>query len=258
MDGQASEKRVIELSCDLGEASSPEEQAIEDALWPLISAVNVACGGHVGDAESMKYAVDQAARYGVALGAHPSYPDRVNFGRRSMALERHDLRESLLTQLDALAVIAASGGVSLDRVKPHGALYNDLHDDSDLATTVVEAIREIGQEIRVTASPNSQLSKVARERGAQVIAEAFADRRYRRDGSLVPRSEPDALLLDIEEASGQALHLARERSVVANDGTVVPIEFATLCIHGDMAGSVERAMRIRARLIETGFALLGP
>jgi UPF0271 protein len=238
---------VIELSCDLGEASDDEWRAVERELWLLIDAANVACGGHAGDEDSMRAAARTALDRGIILGAHPSYPDRENFGRRSLDIDPRELRKALIHQLSTFAKIAASEGVALQRIKAHGALYNDAHRDRALAEVLVEAVVGIDESISIVASDTSQMALAARDRGTHVIREAFADRRYMPDGSLVSRKDPDALL-SIEEAAEQAHMLATRREVIARGGSPLPLEFDTLCIHADTPNAVERARAIRQRL----------
>jgi UPF0271 protein len=223
---------VIELSADLGEGSPGEEQ-----IWPLIQRANVACGGHVGDAGSMREAARLAREHGVIFGAHPSYPDRENFGRKTMTLEAEVLRGSLRAQIAALRAFGA-----VQHVKPHGALYNDAHRDRALADVVVSALDPA---MAIVAPEASQMAAAARAAGLRVIREAFADRRYEPDGSLTPRSIAGSTLT-VEEAAQQAALLAREGVVVARDGTRVPVVFDTLCIHADMPGAVERLRAIAA------------
>lgn len=226
---------MIDLSADLGEGSPGEEE-----IWPLITSANVACGGHVGDAASMREAASLAARYGVKLGAHPSYPDREHFGRVSMPISAGGLRASLAAQISALRAFA-----NVQHVKPHGALYNDAHKDRALAQVIVEAIRLVDPAIALVASDRSQMAAAAHEAGTPVIAEAFADRRYEPDGSLTPRKLAGSTLT-IEEAAAQAELLVRDGVVIARDGSRVAIRFDTLCIHADMDGAVERLRAVRA------------
>jgi UPF0271 protein len=240
--------RRIDLSADLGEAESAAHLASEEALWPLITSANVACGGHAGDSASMSLAVERAIRYGVAIGAHPSYPDRANFGRISMRMETSALVDSLVEQIGALHRLAAGRGVPLRHVKAHGALYNDAHRDAGLATTLVESIRRVDPSMAVVTSSASQMRAAADGAGTPVLREAFADRRYRPDGSLVPRSEPDGLLIDVEEAAAQAVSLVETGSLIAQNGRRIDIEFDTLCVHADMANAVGRMQAIRAAL----------
>ncbi len=220
---------MIDLSADLGEGSPGE-----DEIWPLITSANVACGGHTGDEQSMRLAADLARRHGVRLGAHPSYPDRENFGRMSMQIPADDLRASLVAQISSLRAFS-----TVHHVKPHGALYNDAHKNRDLATVIVEAIRLVDPNIALVVPDHSQMAAAARDAGTAVIREAFADRRYEPDGSLTPRKIPGSTLT-IDEAAAQVALLAREGVVIARDGSRVPIAFDTLCIHADMEGAVER------------------
>lgn len=220
---------MIELSADLGEGSPGE-----DEIWPLIQRANVACGGHVGDAGSMRAAADAARRHNVILGAHPSYPDRENFGRKSMVMESAALRDALQMQIAALEAFAP-----VHHVKPHGALYNDAHRDLTLARIIVDAIE--GRSL--VAPAHSQMANAAREAGIPFIAEAFADRRYEPDGSLTPRSIAGSTLT-IDEAAAQAALLAREGVVIARDRSRIAVPFDTLCIHADMPGAVERLRAI--------------
>jgi UPF0271 protein len=233
---------VIDLSADLGEGSPGEEE-----IWPLISSANVACGGHVGDEASMLHAARRARELGVRLGAHPSYPDRENFGRKPLSMPPLDLQASLIAQIAALRDIAARNGVTLTHVKPHGALYNQAHHDAALAGTIVAAMRSVDETIAIVCGATSQMAIASRVAGSPVIREAFADRRYEPDGSLVARGMPGALLT-VDEAAEQAAMLARERAAVARDGTRVPVGFDTICVHADMDGAVERLRAIRARL----------
>ena len=225
---------TVELSADLGEGSPGEEE-----IWPLIHRANVACGGHVGDDASMRTAAELARRHRVILGAHPSYPDREHVGRRSLSMAPDALRASLLAQLAALRAFAP-----IQHVKPHGALYNDAHKDRALAGVIVSAL---DPSMAIVAPDASQMAIAARAAGISVIREAFADRRYEPDGSLTPRSIPNSTLT-VEEAAEQARMLARERAVLARDGTRITIPFDTLCIHADMPHAPERLRAIRAAI----------
>lgn len=216
---------MIELSADLGEGAPDEGE-----IWPLIDAANVACGGHAGDEASMRDAAALASRYGVILGAHPSYPDRENFGRKSMTIDPRSLQDLLVQQIESLRSIAA-----VHRVKAHGALYNDAHRRRDLAAILVAAIRAVDPGLAIVASDTSEMAAAAREAGLPVIREAFADRGYRSDGSLIPRGEPGALL-SVEEAAAQAEKLVRGELAIA---------FDTICIHADMERAVDRLRAIR-------------
>jgi UPF0271 protein len=238
---------MTDLSADLGEASNDEERAVEAAIWPLIAAANVACGGHAGNAQSMRSAAQRARELSVQFGAHPSYPDRANFGRRSLQMEPDDLHRTLAFQLAVLRDVAASEGVTLTRVKAHGALYNDAHRDAAIASSIVDAMLDVDETLAIVAPATSEMARVAARAGVVVIREAFADRRYLTDGSLMPRSDQRALL-SIEEAADQATQLVEHGSVIAADGTTIELAFDTICIHADMAHAVERLQAIRTRI----------
>ena len=228
---------MINLSADLGEGSPGE-----DEIWPLIDSANVACGGHTGDSDSMRAAVCRANEHHVKLGAHPSYPDHENFGRKSLDIAPDELRASLIEQIAALCALG-----DVRHVKPHGALYNDAHKSRALAGIIVDAMRAIDPSIALVAPDHSQMAAAARAAGTPVIREAFADRRYEPDGALVSRKEQRSTLT-IEEAAAQAALLAREGVVIARDGTRVPLRFDTICIHADMDAAVERLRAIRVAL----------
>ena len=233
---------MIDLSADVAEGAPGEEE-----IWPMISSANVACGGHVGDAMSMTEAVRRAKRTSVNIGAHPSYPDRANFGRKSMAMSPPALRATLIDQIAALRDIAAREKVPLRHVKPHGALYNDAHKDVVLAGVIIDAIRDVDRNLSIVCSNTSQMATAARAAGTRVIREAFADRRYNADGSLVTRSIAGSLLT-VEEAAEQAELLAKQRAVIARDGTRISVAYDTICVHADMEHAVDRLRAIRQRL----------
>jgi UPF0271 protein len=229
---------VIDLSADLGEGARDEAE-----IWPLITSANVACGGHYGGMETMTAAVARARELGVRVGAHPSYPDRENFGRQSMVMDPDALVATLIEQIAALRDIAGA----LTHVKAHGALYNDAHRDPKLATLVVAAMRAVDRSLPIVCSDRSEMANAARASGVAVIREAFADRRYNADGSLVARREPGSLLT-VLEAAEQAALLVREAVVIARDGTRVSIAFDTICVHADMEHAVERLRAVRAAI----------
>lgn len=228
---------MIDISADMGEGSPGEEE-----IWPLITSANVACGGHIGDADSMGHAARRAREHGVRLGAHPSYPDRENFGRKSMSMTPTALRGSLVAQISALRALAP-----IVFVKPHGALYNDAHRDVLRAGVIVDAINDVDPTLALVCPDASAMATAARAAGVAVIREAFADRRYNPDGSLVSRAEPHALL-GVDEASEQAALLATQRAVIARDGTRISVPHDTICIHADMERAVERLRAIRQRI----------
>ena len=228
---------MIDISADLGEGSPGETE-----IWPLITSANVACGGHIGDEHSMREAARLAQQHGVRFGAHPSYPDRENFGRKSLVLAPDALRESLIEQISALNAF-----LPVQHVKPHGALYNDAHKNRALADVILDAMQRVSQNLAIVAPDHSQMAAAARAAGMNVIREAFADRRYEPDGSLTPRSIPGSTLT-VDEAAAQAALLVHEGTVIARDGTRITIAFDTICIHADMEGAVERLRAVRANV----------
>jgi len=251
--------KTIDLSCDLGEALSEHDLEVEDSLWPLITSANIACGGHVGDPDSMRRAVRNALRHGVAIGAHPSYPDRVNFGRKSMQMGEAVLKAALHSQLSGFATIVAEEGGALLHAKPHGALYNDAHQNAALARIIALTCADVdGRALAIVTSPGSAVQTEATLLGGDVILEGFADRRYMPDGSLQPRSDRGSLILDFGEAASQGVLLAGRGVVIAVNGAEVEVPCRTICVHSDMTGARERLLAIRSRLERDGFTFAAP
>lgn len=249
--------RTIDLNADLGETVEGVPTADDEALFTVVSSANVACGGHAGDARSMAEAVERAARFGVAIGAHPSYPDRPGFGRRPVAMATDELRGALAVQLDALAQV----GADIRYVKPHGALYHAVTTDAAHAAALAAAVADlsgrVGRGVPILGMPG-QISTAAGEYGLEVVAEAFLDRGYTPSGALVPRDEPGALIEDPDAAAVRAVRLAREGTVVAVDGTSVAVAAASLCVHGDSPGSVAVARAVRAALDAASVSVRAP
>ena len=245
----------IDLNADLGEALTPEGIALEEAVMRSVTSVNIACGGHVGDATSMRRAVRTAAEHGVAVGAHPSYPDRAGFGRRPMGIDASALREVVREQVCALGVIARSEGVVMTHCKPHGALYHAASTDESIATAIWEACVEGGFEVRLVGLAGSRAVGWWRELGAAVIEEAFADRAYERDGTLRPRSTRGAVLDDPDAAAAQAVRIAAVGVAPCGDGGEVSVRAGTLCVHSDTPDAAVIAERVSAALRRAGVRL---
>lgn len=240
----------IDLNADLGEGCGNDE-----ALLALISSANIACGWHAGDAATMVQTVKWALAHGVAIGAHPSYPDRENFGRTEMQRDPEHVYADVLYQIGALAAIVRAQGGVLHHVKPHGALYNQAVRDPALARAIVRAVRDFDADLVFFGLAGSQMIDVAKEAGLRVRQEVFADRGYNPDGTLVKRGTPGALHEDEEVALDQTLTMVREQRVRAIDGTWVPIQAETVCLHGDGAHALAFARRIRERLGAEGIAI---
>lgn len=243
-------RTAIDLNCDLGEGCAHDLE-----LMPWISSASIACGLHAGDARSMRDTVRACLRHEVAIGAHPSFPDRTHFGRRELALADDDLRATLRYQLGALQAIAQAEGGRLQHVKPHGALYNLSARDVHTAALIAEVVRGFDPTLALVGLAGSASIEAAREAGLVAVEEAFAERRYQADASLCPRSEPDACIESIEEAVAQARQLLREGTVNARDGRRVPIHADTLCLHGDRDDVVALAARLRRALEADGIRI---
>jgi len=235
----------IDLNCDLGEGAGHDAE-----LMPLITSANIACGAHAGDEATMRATVALALKHGVAIGAHPGFADRENFGRQERSLPAAALRELVASQIVALARIG-----QLRHVKPHGALYNQAARDPSVARVVVAAVLEIDPALVLFALAGSELARAGREAGLAVAEEVFADRSYQRDGSLTPRSAAGAMITDENVAVAQVLRMVREGVVRATDGTDVAIRADTVCVHGDGPQAVAFARRLNAELRAAGMKL---
>ena len=240
----------IDLNADLGEGAGSDE-----ALLGLVSSANIACGWHAGDAKTMRQCVRWAVEHGVAIGAHPSFPDRENFGRSTMHLPPDEIVANVLYQVGALAAIVKAEGGKLSHVKPHGQLYNQAVKEPELADALCEAVRRFDPSLRFFGLAGSGMIDAARRAGLTPVEEVFADRGYMPDGSLVPRSQPGALIEDEEQSLAQTLSLVRDRKVTAIDGSTVPVNAQTVCLHGDGAHALAFARRIRDRLQQEGIAV---
>lgn len=225
---------------------------------PLISSANIACGVHAGDAESMRAAVALALEHGVAIGAHPSFPDREHFGRREMQLGARDLHECIVAQLESLASVAQNQGTRLRHVKPHGALYNMAARDQELAETVVTAIRSVDPALMLFGLAGSALLTAAERLGLRGISETFADRGYRPDGSLQPRTESGSVIHDAEVVAARAVAMVRAGSVTAADGSRVALRADSICLHGDTPGADALAQRVRDAFAAAGIRVAAP
>ncbi|BEP39635.1 LamB/YcsF family protein [Variovorax sp. V15] len=245
----------IDLNSDLGESLGAWRMGDDAAMLSLVSSANVACGFHAGDPAGILRTLRQAKERGVAIGAHVAYRDLVGFGRRNMDVESADLRADVIYQIGALKGLAAAAGTTVRYVKPHGALYNTIAHDERQARDVIAAIREIDASLVLVALAGSPLPGWARDAGLRVVAEAFADRAYTPNGTLVSRREPGAVLHDAEEVAARMLRLASEGVVTAIDGSSVRIEAESVCVHGDSPGAVEMARRLRALLEQSGVAI---
>lgn len=238
----------IDLNCDLGESFGRYTLGNDTTLLRLVTSANVACGLHAGDPLIIQQTVREAARQGVAIGAHPSYPDLQGFGRRTMQLVPAELEAFIIYQLGALEAFTHTVSVPLIHVKPHGALYNVAARDDDTATAIARAVVAFDPTLIVVALPGSALELAARSLGLRVAREGFADRAYQPDGTLVPRSQPGAVIDDPAEVVARAVRMATHGEVEIANGQIIPLRIDTLCIHGDTPGAPKIAAQLRTAL----------
>lgn len=245
--------RRVDLNCDLGEGG-----AHDAALMPLITSANIACGGHAGDEATMRATIALAMAHGVAIGAHPGLSDRENFGRVERPLSATEARDLVITQTGALQRLAEDMGAHLTHVKPHGALYNMAAREAGLARAVAEAVYEVDSRLALVGLAGSRLIEAGLDCGLRVLQEVFADRTYQAEGTLTPRSRPDALVTDEAAAVAQVLRMVTEGRVRATDGSEVSIQADTICLHGDGTRAVTFARSVAAALAAAGIEVRRP
>ena len=244
----------IDLNCDMGESFGMYKMGLDEDVIPHISSANIACGFHAGDPRWMKATVLLAENNGVAVVAHPSYPDLVGFGRRNMSATSEEVKNDITYQLGALQAFTKEK--KLQHVKPHGAMYNQAVNDEDLAKAICEGVLDFDQDIILVALAGSKWVSIAKDMGLKVAAEIFADRALNPDGSLVSRSQDGAVLHDITEVIERSVVMVTDGVVTAMTGELIEIEADSLCIHGDTTGAVEMAAGIRQGLEENGVEIV--
>ena len=251
--------KTIDLNADIGEADTPEWAASEAAIVSAISSANIACGGHAGDAASMRLTVRNAKAAGVTIGAHPAYPDRANFGRTSLVLgqdiDAKALADSLRAQILELNDICETEGAALAYVKPHGALYNDSVFDAQKADLIASVIAGLNLSLTFLGGPNSQMGRAAADYNLRFVAEGFIDRRYTDDGHLLSRKIDGAVIKDQTDRLNQARSLATTGQVQTQSGKTLILQTGSLCVHGDSAGAVETARQARAAIEAEGLKI---
>jgi UPF0271 protein len=245
----------IDLNADLGEGFGSWRLGDDDALLKVVSSANVACGFHAGDPSLIRRVCTLACARGVAIGAQVGYRDLAGFGRRRIDYDLDELRDDIVYQIGALEAFCRVAGTRVRYVKPHGALYNTAAVDQGQASAVVNAVADYDAGLPILCQPGSILAAVAEGVGLTVVGEGFADRGYRADGTLVPRSSPDALVHEPAAVAGRAVRMAVEGIVVAVDGSLVPCAVSSICVHGDTPGAVNLAVRVRAALHSAGLTL---
>ena len=239
----------IDLNCDMGEGGD------DASLMPLITSANIACGGHAGDVESMRCAVERAMVHGVNIGAHPGYDDRANFGRAAREVPSDQLRDSIAAQLRVLQQIVHAAGGRLRHVKPHGALYNAAIGNAVVAGAIVDAVFDVDASLAIVTLPHGRLIDHASTCGIETIAEAFADRTYQPGGTLTPRSDPSALIVREIDAADQVLWIVRDGCVRSVQGEWIPMRVQTVCIHGDGARALPLLRMLKQTLAAAGIGV---
>lgn len=245
--------RRIDFNCDLGEGCGDDA-----AVMPFISSASIACGGHAGDADTMRTTVALCLQHGVAIGAHPSFEDRANFGRREQSIAAEELYALVSHQIAALARICDQAGTRLHHVKPHGALYNLSARDPGVAGTIAAAVRDFDPSLILYGLSGSESTAAAAAAGLQIAHEVFAERRYEADGRLTPRGHDDAVIAGIDASLQQVRTMLRDGSVVARTGERVPLRADTLCLHGDRADAPAFARALREALEADGIEVCAP
>lgn len=239
--------KLVDINCDMGESFGAFHIGEDDAVLPFVTSVSVACGFHGGDPRVINWTVSEAARYGVAVGAHPGFPDLVGFGRRDVNVSMEEARTDVLYQIGAISAFTRAAGIPLQHVKPHGQLNNLAVADRKLAEAIVAAVCAFDRNLILVAY-GGQLVRAAEDAKLTVGYEVFADRAYNADGSLVSRREPGAIVQDVDQIVDRAVSMVRERTVKAITGEQVDVRADTICVHGDTPGAASIAAALRAGL----------
>lgn len=242
----------VDLNSDVGESFGAYTLGQDQILLPHITSANVACGFHAGDPSVMRVTVALARQHGVAVGAHPGFPDLVGFGRRDLNATPGEIEDFVVYQVGALSAVAGAQGARLQHVKPHGALFNMAVRDRELADAIARATAAVDRSLILFGLPGSELISAGRRAGLRTAAEVFADRAYEPDGTLVSRRKPGAVIHDPDAVVARVVRMAMERSVIAVDGSTVAFDLDTICVHGDTPGAAVLAARIREALERSG------
>jgi 5-oxoprolinase (ATP-hydrolysing) subunit A len=242
----------VDLNCDMGESFGIYRLGHDEEVMPFVTSVNVACGFHASDPVNMLHTVRLAKKHHIAIGAHPSFPDLVGFGRRNMAASPEEIKADTLYQIGALWAMCRSAGTNLQHVKPHGALYAMAATDIRIATAIAEAILSVDSGLFMVCPGKSEMVEAAKRTGAKYVEEAFADRAYANDGSLVPRGRPGAVIDDIRLVAERVLSMVKYQRVASIEGVEVPVVAQTICVHGDTPGAAEMIKLMRRRLEQDG------
>lgn len=247
--------RCVDLNSDLGEGFGDYRMGDDDAILQVVSSANVACGMHAGDPHIMARTFARAKALGVAVGAHPGYPDLWGFGRREMAFSAAEIEHLVAYQVGAAMGVSTYAGHPITYVKPHGALANQSQVDETIAGAIVRAIAAVDRRLVLLTFPDGQAARLAREAGLRTCAEIFADRAYTPGGQLVSRKLPGAVLHDAEAVAARVLRMVQAGAVETVDGTMLPMEIGSICVHGDSPGAIRMAAAVRERLTQAGIEI---
>lgn len=245
----------ININCDLGEKSKFHSIENDPELLNIVNSANIACGYHAGDEQTMEMVIQISKKNGVSLGAHPSFKDPENFGRKRMNLSSLEIKKLIFDQYEILQKIAQKYNENVTHIKPHGALNNMACEDLELATTLAVAIKEINKDIIYLVPTGSQMEVAAKKNGLKIACEIFADRNYEDNGNLISRSKPNALITDPELAKNHVLSMVKNQAINCLSGKQIPCEIDSVCIHGDNESSLATAKSIRNNLVDNGLEL---
>ena len=248
-------RNFIDINSDVGERPDALLDGSEERLIAQISSANIACGVHAGDPKTLEAVIHLCVKHNVAIGAHPSYPDRQNFGRRVMNLSPEEIEVCVCDQVKSVVEASGKLGQVVQHVKPHGALYNEAARNADVARAIGRGVASIDKRLILFGLAGSRMLAVWRDQGFDAVGEAFADRRYEHDGSLRSRAYADAMITDPGEAAAQAIRIANDKIVVAIDGTELGVDAQTICVHSDTPNSQAIAGEVRRVLISDGFTV---
>ena len=245
----------ININCDLGEKSKLHNNENDPFLLGIVNSANVACGYHAGDEETMDQVIKISKENNVSVGAHPSFNDPENFGRKRMNLSSSEIKKLIIDQYEILQRIAFNHNENVTHIKPHGALNNMACEDLELATTIAKAVNEINKDMIYLVPTGSKMEIAAKKLGMKIACEIFADRNYEDDGNLVSRSKPNALITDPEQAKKHVLSMVKNQAINCHSGKQIPCEIDSICIHGDNSSSLATAKSIKNNLLENGLEL---
>jgi len=245
----------ININCDLGESSKLHSTENDPLLLEIVNSANIACGYHAGDERTMEKTIEISKKNNVSVGAHPSFNDPENFGRKRLNLPPNEIKKLVIDQINILSKIANNNGIEVTHVKPHGALNNMACENYDLAKLISESIIEVNKELIFLVPTGSQMEKAGKKLGMKIAAEIFADRNYEDDGNLVSRSKKNAMITDPEMAKKHVIKMVENQAINCYSGKQIPCEIDSICVHGDGESAVNTAKKIKEGLIQSGVTL---